>query len=58
MKEVLEEAWEMVDHGWIDEAAFKSFTFSNPVKFYTDTNPGFFKGTVVEGAVDAHLMEG
>ena len=57
MKEVLEEAWEMVDHGWIDEAAFKSFTFSNPVKFYTDTNPGFFKGTVVEAAVDAHLAE-
>jgi hypothetical protein len=55
MAEVLEEAWEMVDHGWIDEAAFKKFTFENPVKFYTDTNPSFFKGTVVEAAVDAHL---
>lgn len=57
MKEVLEEAWEMVEHGWIDEAAFKAFTFSNPAKFYTDTNPGFFKGTVVEAAVDAYLAE-
>ena len=55
MAEVLEEAWEMVDHGWIDEAAFKEFTFSNPVRFYTATNPGFFKGTVVEAAVDAYL---
>jgi hypothetical protein len=55
MAEVLEEAWEMVDHGWIDEAAFKQFTFSNPVRFYTGTNPGFFKGTVVEAAVDAYL---
>ena len=45
MSEVLAEAWEMVDHGWIDEAAFKQFTFSNPARFYTRTNPGFFKGT-------------
>jgi predicted TIM-barrel fold metal-dependent hydrolase len=55
MAEVLEEAWEMVDHGWIDEAAFKKFTFTNPVRFYTDTNPAFFKGTVVEAAVDQFL---
>jgi predicted TIM-barrel fold metal-dependent hydrolase len=58
MAEVLEEAWEMVDHGWIDEAAFRQFTFSNPAKFYTRTNPGFFKGTVVEAAVDQYLAEG
>jgi hypothetical protein len=57
MAEVLEEAWEMVDHGWIDEAAFKKFTFSNPVDFYTGTNPSYFKGTVVESAVDAYLAE-
>jgi predicted TIM-barrel fold metal-dependent hydrolase len=58
MEEVLEEAWEMVDHGWIDEDAFRKFTFANPAKFYTDTNPSFFKGTVVEAAVDAFLGEG
>ncbi len=34
----------MVEHGWIDEAAFKKFTFTNPVRFYTGTNPGFFTG--------------
>ena len=39
MAEVLEEAWEMVEHQWIDEAAFEKFTFTNPVRFYTDTNP-------------------
>ena len=55
MAEVLEEAWEMVDHGWIDETAFTKFTFDNPVQFYTGTNPGFFKGTVVEAAVDDFL---
>ena len=55
MEEVLEEAWEMVEHGWIDEAAFERFTFTNPARFYTGTNPGFFKGTVVEAAVDRLL---
>ncbi len=55
MAEVLEEAWEMVDHGWIDEDAFTKFTFENPVRFYAGTNPTFFKGTVVEAAVDDFL---
>jgi predicted TIM-barrel fold metal-dependent hydrolase len=55
MTEVLGEAWEMVDRGWIDEAAFEKFTFSNPVRFYTGTNLTFFKGTVVETAVDRLL---
>jgi predicted TIM-barrel fold metal-dependent hydrolase len=57
MTAVLAEAWEMVDHGWIDEAAFERFTFTNPARFYTRTNPSFFKGTVVEGAVDALLAQ-
>jgi predicted TIM-barrel fold metal-dependent hydrolase len=55
MTEVLEEAWEMVDRGWIDEAAFREFTFENPVRFYTGTNPDYFAGTVVEDAVAEYL---
>jgi hypothetical protein len=55
MSEVLEEAWEMVEHGWIDEQAFAKFTFSHPARFYTGTNPAFFKGTVVQAAVDEFL---
>ena len=55
MAEVLEEAWELVDRELIDAAAFEKFTFSNPVRFYTRTNPAFFKGTVVESAVDELL---
>ena len=51
MGEVLEEAWEMVDHGLIDEGAFRDFTFTNPVRFHTRVNPAFFDGTAVEGAV-------
>ena len=48
----------MVEHGWVDTAAFKKFLFTNPARFYTDTNPGFFKGTVVEAAVDELLAGG
>ena len=55
MAEVVEEAWEMVENGLLDEDAFEKFTFTNPVRFYTGTNPGFFKNTVVEGAVDRFL---
>ena len=57
MSEVLAEAWEMVDHGWIDEDAFTRFTFVNPSRFYTGTNPSFFEGTVVESAVRDMLAE-
>jgi predicted TIM-barrel fold metal-dependent hydrolase len=55
MTEVLEEAWEMVEHGLITDADFKDFTFTNPVKFFTGANPRFFAGTRVEAAVDAYL---
>ena len=55
VSEVLEEAHEMVERGWIDEASFRDFVFTNPARFYTGTNPGFFTGTVVEAAVDALL---
>ncbi len=58
VSEVLEEAHEMVDKGWIDQAAFRDFVFTNPARFYTGTNPDFFKGTVVESAVDALLAGG
>ena len=39
-----------VDTGPIDENDFRDFVFSNPVRFYTRTNPGFFDGTRVEQA--------
>ena len=58
MSDVLAEAWEMVEHGRMGEAQFEKFTFVNPVRFYTGTNPGFFKGTSVESAVDQLLAGG
>jgi len=53
MREVLEEAWELVESGRIDEADFRRFVFEHPAGVYTDVNPDFFQGTVVEGAVTA-----
>jgi hypothetical protein len=57
MLEVLGEAWENVEQGWLDRPAFKDFVFGNAARFYTDTNPDFFVGTVVEKAVSS-LPEG
>ena len=46
--EVLEEAWELVEHGVINEDNFREFTFTNAVNLHGGMNPDFFKGTVVE----------
>jgi predicted TIM-barrel fold metal-dependent hydrolase len=52
---VLEEAYELVEHGLITEADFYEFTFSNAARLYAETNPGFFRGTGVESAVSELL---
>jgi predicted TIM-barrel fold metal-dependent hydrolase len=51
MTEVLDEAWELVDHGMIGEDGFREFTFENAARLHTALNPHFFAGTVVEAAV-------
>jgi predicted TIM-barrel fold metal-dependent hydrolase len=55
MSEVLEEAWEMVDHEWIDAADFRDFVFGNPGRFFTGGSTSFFAGTVVEHQVQEYL---
>jgi hypothetical protein len=57
MREVGEEAHELVDDGVITEEDFRDFVFANPARLWTDMNPDFFKGTVVEGQV-AKLPKG
>ncbi len=47
------EAWELVEHGHLDLADFRAFTFGNPVALWSGTNPNFFAGTIIEDAVDA-----
>jgi hypothetical protein len=51
MTEVLEEAYELVEHGLITEDNFREFVFTNAASLHTALNPEFFQGTVVEDAV-------
>ena len=48
MTEVVPEAYELVEHGLINEDDFRDFMFTNAVRFWGEVNPDFFKGTVVE----------
>lgn len=50
IKEVLPEAYELVEHGLLSAEDFRDFTFANAVRFWGETNPGFFRGTVLERA--------
>src|SRR5262249_35188746 len=51
MQEVLEEAYELVEHKLITEDDFREFVFGNIARLHTSMNPNFFKGTIVEEAV-------
>lgn len=53
--EVLEEAWEMVEHEMLTEKDFREFTFTNVVELHAGMNPDFFTGTVVEKAAAREL---
>jgi predicted TIM-barrel fold metal-dependent hydrolase len=53
MEEVLEEVYEPLEHGVIDEGDLRDFVFANPARLWTSTNPHFFEGTVVEEAAAA-----
>jgi hypothetical protein len=51
--EVLEEAYELVEDGLLDENHLRDFVFTNPVSFYAGMNPEFFNGTVIEKEVES-----
>ncbi len=55
MTEVVEEAHELVEERVITEEDFRDFVFTNPATLWTDMNPDFFKGTVVEKEVNKLL---
>ena len=48
MNEVLEEAFELVEDRLITEEDFREFVFTNPLHFWGEAKPDFFKGTVLE----------
>ena len=53
--DVIPEAFEMVEKGFVTEQDFREFTFTNAAMLHTRNNPDFFKGTVVEQAVAGEL---
>ena len=55
MAGVVPEAYELVEDGLITEEDFRDFMFTNPVRFWGEANPNFFKGTAVEKEAAAIL---
>ena len=53
MRRVLEEACEHLDRGTMKPDDFRAFVYGNAARFYTDTNPRFFEGTVIEAEARA-----
>ena len=54
-REVIPEAYEMVEKRYMTEQDFREFTFANAARLHTRNNPAFFEGTVVERAVAVEL---
>jgi predicted TIM-barrel fold metal-dependent hydrolase len=54
-EEVVPEAYEMLERGFMSAQDFREFTFTNAARLHTRNNPGFFAGTVVERAVAEEL---
>ena len=48
MRDVLAEAYQLVERGAVDEVDFRDFVFTNPVNLHTRLNPAFFDGTSLE----------
>lgn len=46
-REILAEAWELVEKKLISENDFRAFVWENPRRFWSNNQPGFFDGTVV-----------
>jgi predicted TIM-barrel fold metal-dependent hydrolase len=58
MREVVPEAYELVEHDLISASDFRDFTFANAVRLWGTQNPAFFHGTTVAAAAAAVLAEG
>jgi predicted TIM-barrel fold metal-dependent hydrolase len=55
MRGVLEEVYELVEHGLMSADDLRSFTFESSVRFHGRMNPAFFDGTTVEAEARAVL---
>jgi len=57
MRDVVAEAYELREHGLLDDADFRDFTFANAVRLHAGMNPRFFEGTTVEAEAAAVLAQ-
>ncbi|MBJ22155.1 MAG: amidohydrolase [Deltaproteobacteria bacterium] len=48
MDQVLPEAYEHLEYGWMDKSQFRDFMCDNAVRLFCGANADFFEGTVVE----------
>jgi predicted TIM-barrel fold metal-dependent hydrolase len=55
IKEVVPEAYELLEDGLLTTDDMRDFTFANAVRFWGATNPAFFTGTCVEREATAVL---
>ena len=51
MRDVLPEAFELVERELISPENFRAFVFENPTSLWSDANPDFFAGTPLESWV-------
>ena len=57
MAHVLPESYELVDEGLMTQENYRDFVFTNPVQFFGEANPDFFRGTPVEKEARALLSD-
>jgi len=55
VRDVLPEAWELVEDGHLTEEDFAKFACGNVVRMLTSMNPRFFEGTAVADTVHPYL---
>ena len=58
IREVLEEAHELVGDGFLTEEDFRDFVFGHSVRLYTRLDPDFFEGTAVASAARQERSRG
>jgi predicted TIM-barrel fold metal-dependent hydrolase len=58
MRDVTAEAYELVEHGLLNEDEFRDFTFAHEARMRCSMNPNFYKGTIVESEVAKLLGDG
>jgi predicted TIM-barrel fold metal-dependent hydrolase len=57
-REVLPEAWELVDDGHLDRDDFRAFTCDNAIALFAGARPDFFEGTAVEDYAKQVVAQG